>query len=70
MLNDLLWIAALLFFAAIGLWGYLRERKEWNGGVCKENGQQWKYFDTDSQGGRGYKAGDYCCWISWPRIDK
>jgi hypothetical protein len=26
-------------------------------------------FDTDSQGGRGYKAGDIYCFISW-NVDK
>ncbi len=42
----------------------------WNRGICKENGLSWEYFDTDSQGGRGYKAGDYTTWISWPFVDR
>lgn len=55
---------------ALGIFGYRSERRVWHGGICKETGRPWEYFDTDSQGGRGYKSGDYCCWISWPGIDK
>lgn len=46
-----------------------RERKAWNRGVSPE-GEPWRRFDTDSQGGRGYTdfSGNYC-WISWP-IDR
>lgn len=42
------------------------EKSEWNGGKCKECGGIWYAFDTDSQGGRGYKCdhGHYI-WISW-----
>lgn len=54
----------------VGLFGSVSERREWNGGICKRNGIPWQYFDTDSQGGRGYKAGDCAIWISWPGIDK
>lgn len=52
-----------------GIWGYTSERKRWNLGVCRENGIPWERFDTDSQGGRGYVAGDIYTWISWP-VDK
>lgn len=43
----------------------INERKRWNNGICKENGLHWEYFDTDSQGGKGYKAGDVYTWFSW-----
>lgn len=49
--------------------GWLLDKYTWNKGICRENGQPWIYFDTDSQGGRGYKSGKYVCWISWPFID-
>lgn len=45
------------------------EYRQWNHGVCRKNGMNWRQFDTDSQGGRGYRAGDEICWISWPGID-
>ena len=44
------------------------EKKAWNGGFCPACRRKWRYFDTDSQGGRGYKC-DTCLrvvWISWP----
>ena len=69
MLNVLLCVAPLFLFSAIGIWGYTSEKKEWNNGKCKENGLSWSKFDNDSQGGRGYVAGNQYCWISWPGID-
>ena len=54
---------------AMGFTGYFLERHKWNHGICKANGLRWEYFDTDSQGGRGYKAGDRAMWVSWPGID-
>ena len=47
-----------------------REKKDWNNGVCAESGLPWLHFDTDSQGGRGYKdgQGNYI-WVSY-RVDK
>jgi len=52
------------------LWGISSERKAWNGGICHQTGKPWRYFDTDSQGGRGYESGGHYTWISWPWIDK
>lgn len=60
----------ILLFLVGSLFGSISERLEYNNGICKKNELQWKYFDTDSQGGRGYKAGDQICWVSWPMIDK
>lgn len=53
----------------LGLIGSITERHKWNNGICKETGEPWVYFDTDSQGGRGYKSRDYVCWVSYP-VDK
>ena len=51
------------------LYGGISERRAFNNGICKKLGLPWIYFDTDSQGGRGYKSGKYTTWVSWPRID-
>ncbi len=46
------------------------ESREWNRGFCRKHGSEWKNFDTDSQGGRGYKCADGChTWISY-NVDK
>ena len=47
------------------------EKKIWNDGVCVKTGMKWVMFDTDSQGGRGYKDsyGNYI-WISFNFIDR
>ena len=65
-----LWIAVALF-VALGIVAYMGERYSWNGGICRQTGEPWVRFDTDSQGGRGYKdkTGCYVTWISWPFID-
>lgn len=52
-----------------GVWAYFYEKKIWNNGICRQTGDKWIFFDIDSQGGRGYKSGDYYCWISYP-VDK
>lgn len=66
-IDILVWcIGAFFAFFAFGLWAAWSEAKQWNRGVCRENGLRWVHFDTDSQGGRGYRAGDCYCWISWP----
>jgi hypothetical protein len=59
----------LAVLALIGIAGYVSEKRLWNNGICKYNDEPWAYFDTDSQGGRGYKAGEFTCWVSYPGID-
>ncbi len=59
-----MWLGMVIILA-FGLVASRLERNEWNGGVCKKNGLPWVYFDTDSQGGRGYQAGDQVTWQSW-----
>ena len=49
----------------------IKEKEDWNNGVCPWCGHNWRYFDTDSQGGRGYIC-DNCgrdIWISY-NVDK
>jgi hypothetical protein len=62
-------VLILLLFGFI-IWGRSREKKDWNNGYCS-CGHKWRYFDSDSQGGRGY-----CCdncnnyiWVSY-KVDK
>ena len=64
-----IWIFVIIGLCSLYFIGPITERRTWNKGICKENGIKWVYFDTDSQGGRGYKAGNIKCWISWPRVD-
>lgn len=48
------------------------EKKQWNGGICPSCGSHYRLFDTDSQGGRGYRC-NKCrsiIWISYNFIDK
>lgn len=59
-------IIILAFLLVLALGGYFLDKHEWNNGVCRKNGLRWKRFDIDSQGGRGYVAGNEYCWISWP----
>ena len=58
-------LLVLIPFLLLGVIGSVAERRLWNGGVCKETGERWEYFDTDSQGGRGYRSKDKVAWISW-----
>lgn len=44
------------------------EKRDWNNGICKICGTKWVYFDSDSQGGRGYHCGcsnRHYTWISY-----
>lgn len=61
-------IAIYIVFIAI-LW--ISEVIEFNKGKCRHCGGWFEYFDTDSQGGRGYvceKCGNVI-WIGFP-VDK
>ncbi len=60
---------ALVAVMVIGSWLCWRnEKREWNNGICPKCGVfEWRYFDTDSQGGHGYSC-DNCnrtLWVSW-----
>jgi hypothetical protein len=67
--KDLVGLGIVIFGIVLCALGVLHEYREWNGGFCKETGEPWEYFDTDSQGGRGYKSSTQTIWVSWP-VDK
>lgn len=41
------------------------EGKAWNNGACPQCGCAWQQFDTDSQGGNGYKCSNGCNETIW-----
>lgn len=43
-------------FALLFRVGPCLDRTKWNSGKCAAHGRTWIYFDTDSQGGKGYKC--------------
>jgi hypothetical protein len=49
-------IGILVFVIGGGIWARSAEKREWNGGTCRENGLAWECFDVDSSGARGYKT--------------
>lgn len=61
-------IAVLL---VVGFVGFFAERRSWNHGKCPKCDTNWSRFDSDSQGGRGYKCKgcEKYIWISYPFID-
>jgi hypothetical protein len=63
-----MWIILLILgiYAAILTIGSIVESIEWNGGKCPKCGKEWKLFDVDSQGGRGYTCDCRHIWISYP----
>lgn len=67
-------ICILIVVLAISgvLIGMYFEYKDFNNGICPKCGKQLKYFDTDSQGGRGYCCNEcrYFTWVSYHWIDK
>ena len=63
-----LFLISVIVIGGVLAWSY--EKKTWNKGICVKTGKLWEYFDTDSQGGSGYKSGGYSCWISYPGVDK
>lgn len=60
-------VAWLGLLASLGVVAYFQEKRAWNGGLCRKCWTRWRCYDTDSQGGRGYKCETgHGCWISWP----
>lgn len=49
---------------------WLEQRKDWNGGVCKENRRRWILFSANTSAGRGYQAGSIQVWITLPFVDR
>ena len=58
-------IAVLVFMVIGGLIARRYEKKTWNNGTCSMCGSEWKQFDRDSQGGRGYVCSCRHTWISY-----
>lgn len=77
VVGPLIWISGLLaIFIGVCCFARWSEMRCWNGGRCRGHNERWKYFDTDSQGGRGYKfrrdplSGPRCvAWMSWPGVE-
>jgi len=71
MIKALIILGMVLLFGGLMLWARSWEKARYNGGLCTGCGHPWRYFDTDSQGGRGYKC-DGCrrgTWVSYWGID-
>ena len=63
-------ILVTLFVAGV-LLGIMLEKNNFNNGVCPHCNKKLKNFDTDSQGGRGYKCEcGYHTWVSYKCVDK
>lgn len=65
-------LVVIFFMLGIFLIGYLTERKYYNKGICPKCGEKLKFFDMDSQGGRGYKCPKckYITWVSYSLVDE
>ena len=61
----------LIVFIGICAFIFSDQKKRFNNGECPECKLRWNFFDSDSQGGRGYdcKRCGKTIWISWPFID-
>ena len=46
----------ILLFAFLGYLGFASEKRDYNGGYCRECHTPLVQFDTDSQGGRMFKC--------------
>ncbi len=71
-MNILAGLACFLTFVVIPIGCInqrMKEKIEWNSGICKANGLPWELRDMSSQGCRLYRAGNETCWISWG-VDK
>lgn len=71
-------LAVLLILGAIGVFALAiflasyAEARRYNNGKCVKCGNELKYFDSDSQGGRGYKCSNcgHTVWVSYPWVDR
>ena len=65
-LTTILWFCGLVIFFTVWVLASRSEAKQWNKGKCVVCQGDWECFDTDSQGGRGYKCGcERRSWISF-----
>lgn len=64
----LILIVGLIVGTSIGI---ILEKKSFNNGICPHCNEKLRNFDTDSQGGRGYKCDcGYQTWVSYKCVDK
>lgn len=64
-------IIMTIIFIALVIMGIITEKRDYNKGICKICGEELKFFDTDSQGGRGYICpNNHTVWVSYPLIDR
>jgi len=62
---------AFAVFLTVALLARQVEKRAFNGGVCPNCARDWRRYDMDSQGGRGYTC-DSCnkgVWVSYWGID-
>lgn len=71
-IDVLIGVLVCLMIIGIPIIGICLERKDFNNGICPLCGTNLRYFDSDSQGGRGYCCDNcsYRTWVSWNTVDK
>ena len=61
-------VILLIILSSIGI---MFEKRDFNNGICPHCNNKLRNFDTDSQGGRGYKCDcGYHTWVSYNCVDK
>lgn len=70
-MEVILFIIFLAIFIGGGIWCRNAEKASFNNGICPHCGGELRYFDSTSQGDRGYicDACHYHCWCSY-NVDK
>ena len=64
-------IILIIGFIVCASIGIMLEKKDFNNGICPHCNNKLRNFDTDSQGGRGYKCNcGYYTWVSYNCVDK
>lgn len=69
-IGTIILLAALITISCMFMAAHF-EKKDFNNGICKKCGEKLRFFDYDSQGGRGYccdKCG-HVVWVSY-NVDK
>lgn len=58
-----------VFIIWLAWYGYKHDKRDWNGGICKESGKPWRYFDTASDGSMGFTDDEgHYIWISFHSV--
>lgn len=72
MITILCVILGILISLLIISVGVFLEKRDFNNGICPDCGATLRFFDTDSQGGRGYCYDNclYHTWVSYDTVDK